>query len=76
MEDPTANDEGGLGSGVASDAKVVEIRDDRKDEKVDKVAGIDDDEEEFDLVSPSMYSLPPGASLNLDRLSRYYRCLY
>jgi hypothetical protein len=62
MEDPTTEDEGGLGSEVASDAKVVEIRDDFKDEKVDKVAGIDDDEE-FDLVSHSMYSILPGASL-------------
>jgi hypothetical protein len=61
MEDPNAEAEGGLGSGVVSDAKVVESpsisTDDLKDEKVDKVAGIDDDEEEFDLVSHSMYSL-------------------
>jgi hypothetical protein len=63
MEDPNAEDEGGLGSVVASDAKVVKINtNDLKDEMVDEVAGIDDDEE-FDLVSPSMYSLLTGASL-------------
>jgi hypothetical protein len=66
MEDPNAEGEGGLGSGVVSDTKVVESPStsiDLKDEKMDMVAGIDDDEEEFDLVNPSMYSLVPGASL-------------
>jgi hypothetical protein len=64
---PYAEDEGGLGSGVVLDAKVVESpsisTDDLKDEKADKVAGIDDDEEEFDLVSHSMYSLVPRVIL-------------
>ena len=63
MEDPNAEAEGGLGSGVVSDAKVVESpsisTDDPKDEKVDKIAGMDDDDEEFDFVSHSMYSLVP-----------------
>jgi hypothetical protein len=54
--------------GTEADVEVIDespssSTDDLKDEKIDKVAGIDDDEEEFDLVSASMHSLVPGASL-------------
>jgi predicted transcriptional regulator len=49
MEDPN------VVVGAVPDVEVVDSpsssTDDLKDEKVKKVAGIDDDEEEFDLVS-------------------------
>ena len=58
MEDPTVE---------APDVVVVDSpsssTDDLKDEKVIKKTGIDDDEEEFDLVSHSTHSLVPGTRL-------------
>jgi hypothetical protein len=59
MEDPNVE----AGADVVVVDSPSSSTDDLKDEKVDKVAGIDDDEEEFDLVSYSMYSLVFGASL-------------
>jgi hypothetical protein len=57
MEDPNAEAESVVGSGVESDAEAVESSlgtVDLKDEKVDKVQGIDEEDEEFDLVSLSV----------------------
>jgi hypothetical protein len=60
MEDPNADTENAVGSGVESEAEAVESSlgtVDLKDEKVDKEDGIEEDDEEFDLVSHSDYFL-------------------
>jgi hypothetical protein len=67
MEDPSAEAEGVVGSGVVTESEFVERPSistvDLKDDKVDKVPGIDEDDEEFDLVSHSIYFLVLCASL-------------
>jgi hypothetical protein len=67
MKDPNAEAEGAVGSGVVTESELVESPSistaDLQDEKVDKVPGIDEDDEEFDLVSHSIYFLVLCASL-------------